>query len=162
MTAWVICVANRKGGVGKTTTAVNVAAELGDRGRRVVVVDLDTQAYASLSLGIVAGLDGLGADAVFREMRCNLEPAIRSGDARSIDVLLPEREFQIHDSVNDPLRFARAIKPLAERYDDIVIDTAPASDVVTVSARAAPTAFSFPPNCNISPTTTWRAFREFC
>ena len=52
MTARVITVANRKGGVGKTTTVVNVAAELGGRGRRVLVVDLDTQAHTSLGLGV--------------------------------------------------------------------------------------------------------------
>ncbi len=137
MTARVICVANRKGGVGKTTTTVNVAAELADRGRRVLVVDLDTQAHASLGLGVVVGRGDLGAHGVFRQARCDLEPAVRHGNARSVDVLPPEREFQIHDCVNDPLRFARALKPLAERYDDIVIDTAPSIDVVMVSALAA-------------------------
>ncbi len=137
MTARVICVANRKGGVGETTTAVNVAAELGDRGRRVLVIDLDTQAHASPGLGAVVGLDHPGAHSVFRETRFGLESAVRSGNARGVDVLPPEREFQIHDSVSDPLRFARAIKPLAERCDDFVIDTAPAIDVVTISALAA-------------------------
>ena len=135
MRADVITVANRKGGVGKTTTAVNVAAELGGRGRRVLVVDLDSQGHASLGLG--APLGGPGAHAIFRPAPFDTAQAIRSSRMANVDVLPPERDFFIHEAVNDPLRLARALAPLALSYDHIVIDTSPAIDVTMAAAIAA-------------------------
>jgi len=137
MSARVIAVANRKGGVGKTTTVVNVAAELGSRGRRVLVVDLDTQAHASLGLGIRARRAEPGSHAVFRDPPPSLAAAIRPSAVGDIRVLPPEIDFQIHDSINDPMRLARALWPLSDAFDDIVIDTSPAIDVTMVAALAA-------------------------
>ena len=137
MVARVIAVANRKGGVGKTTTAVNVAAELASRGRRVLVVDLDTQGHASLGLGVVAARAGLGAHSVFRNAKMDLGAAIQTSKSCGVDVLPPERELQGCEYVSDPLRLARALAPLAANYDDVVIDTSPAVDVVMVAALAA-------------------------
>ena len=137
MTARVIAVANRKGGVGKTTTVVNVAAELGSRGRRVLVVDLDTQGHASLGLGVDVRHAEPGAHGVFRDPPLDLAPVIRVSEVGGVDVLPPEIDFEIHNSINDPLRLARALAPLADRYDDVVIDTSPAIDVEMVAALAA-------------------------
>ena len=137
MTARVITVANRKGGVGKTTTVVNVAAELGGRGRRVLVVDLDTQAHASLGLGVLIDRGDLGVHGLFRDPPRDIAPAIRASEVAGVDVLPPARDFEVHDSINDPLRLQRALKPLAEHYDDVVIDTSPAIDVTMVAALAA-------------------------
>lgn len=137
MSVRVIAVANRKGGVGKTTTAVNVAAELGSRGRRVLVVDLDPQGHAGLGLGVVAGRGDPSVHHVFRDAPVDLAAAIKPSDASNVDVLPAERDFQVHDSINDPVRLARALAPLAERYDEIVIDTSPSVDVTTIAALAA-------------------------
>jgi chromosome partitioning protein len=137
MTARVITVANRKGGVGKTTTVVNIAAELGGRGRRVLVVDLDTQAQASLGLGVLIDRGDPGVHGLFRDPPRDIAPAIRASEVAGVDVLPPARDFEIHDSINDPLRLQRALKRLAEHYDDVVIDTSPAIDVTMVAALAA-------------------------
>jgi chromosome partitioning protein len=137
MTARVIAVANRKGDVGKTTTVVNLAAELGSRGRRVLVVDLDTQGHASLGLGVVARSAEPSAHGVFRDPPLDIASSIRASDVRGVQVLPPEIEFQVYDSINDPLRLARALSPLADDFDDIVIDTSPAVDVAMVAALAA-------------------------
>ncbi len=137
MSARVIAVANRKGGVGKTTTAVNVAAELGSRGRRVLVVDLDPQGHAGLGLGVVAARSEPSVHQIFRDVPVDLAAAVKVSDVANVDVLPAEREFQVHDSVNDPLRLARGLSALSERYDEIVIDTSPSVDVTTVAALAA-------------------------
>ena len=137
MAARVIAVANRKGGVGKTTTVVNVAAELGSRGRRVLVVDLDTQGHASLGLGVVARTGEPGAHGVFRDPPLPLAAAIRPTAVGGVRLLPPEIDFEIHGSINDPLRLARALAPLADDFDDVVIDTSPAIDVAMVAALAA-------------------------
>ena len=137
MSARVIAVANRKGGVGKTTTAVNVAAELGSRGRRVLVVDLDPQGHAGLGLGVTAQRADASVHHIFRVDPVDLFAAIKPSEAANVDVLPAERDFQVHDSINDPLRLAKALAPLAERYDEIVLDTSPSVDVTTVAALAA-------------------------
>jgi chromosome partitioning protein len=137
MTARVITVANRKGGVGKTTTVVNIAAELGGRGRRVLVVDLDTQGQASLGLGVVIERGDLGVHGLFHDPLHDIAAAIRASEIEGVDVLPPARDFEVHGSINDPLRLQRALKPCADRYDDVVIDTSPAIDVAMIAALAA-------------------------
>ncbi len=137
MNARVIAVANRKGGVGKTTTAVNIAAELGSRGRRVLVVDLDPQGHAGLGLGVVAARHEASVHQIFREFPIDLTTAVKSSDVANVDVLPSERDFQVHDSINDPLRLARGLAAFSEKYDEIVIDTSPTIDVSTVAALAA-------------------------
>jgi chromosome partitioning protein len=137
MTAQIIAVANRKGGVGKTTTTVNLAAELASRGRRVLVVDLDPQGHAGIGLDVIASQSEATVHQIFREGPIDLASAVRKSRVTDIDVLPAERDFDVHRTVNDPLRLARGLAALGEQYDDIVIDTSPSVDVTTVAALAA-------------------------
>jgi chromosome partitioning protein len=137
MTAQIIAVANRKGGVGKTTTAVNVAAELAGRGHRVLVVDLDPQGHAGLGLDAVVSRSEPTVHQVFRDGAVDLEQAVKRTGVTGVDILPAERDFDVHGAVNDPRRLARALAVFEDRYNEIVIDTSPSIDVTTVSALTA-------------------------
>ena len=137
MTAQIIAVANRKGGVGKTTTTVNLASELASRGRRVLVVDLDPQGHAGLGLDVVPSRSDATVHQIFGDRRVDLTSAVKKSCVTNVDVLPAEHEFDVHGAVNDPLSLARGLAAFEDRYDAIVIDTSPSIDVTTVAALTA-------------------------
>jgi chromosome partitioning protein len=137
MTTHVIAVANRKGGVGKTTTAVNVAAELASRDRRVLLVDLDPQGHAGLGVGVRAAKGEPAVHHIFRPCPIDLASAIKTTSIAGVDILPAERNFQVHEAVNDPLRLTTSLRTISGNYDEIIIDTSPSIDVTSVAALAA-------------------------
>jgi chromosome partitioning protein len=137
MTARVIAIANRKGGVGKTTTAVNVAAELAIRGRRTLLIDMDPQGHAGLGVGVVRAKAEPAVHHLFRPQSVDLRTVVRPSCIAGVDVLPAEADFQVHEAVNDPLRLIRGLATLGRPYDEIVIDTSPTIDITTLAALAA-------------------------
>jgi len=133
----VIAVAMTKGGVGKTTTAVNLSHGLALRGRRVLLVDADTQGQCAKALGVAAGLtlaEVLTGEAsvleVVERARENLDLVASDHQLSRAALAVARREHGGHRVLAD------ALAPVADRYDEVVLDAAPGVDAVAVNVLA--------------------------
>lgn len=144
----ILAVANQKGGVGKTTTVVNVAACLGEAGRRVLVVDLDPQANATSGLGCRGAED--------QTYRLLLEPSVEvrplktSAEGVKIvpsSVALAGAEVELADAEDRARRLRRAIVPLRDEYDYILVDCPPSLGLLTLNGLGSADGVVVPVQC---------------
>ncbi len=140
--ARVIAMCNQKGGVGKTTTTINLGAALAEYGRRVLIVDFDPQGAASVGLGInTLDMDQTVYTALMNsktDVRSAIVPtAIENLDVLPANIDLSAAEVQLVNEVARESALARVIRPVIDDYDVILIDCQPSLGLLTVNALTA-------------------------
>jgi chromosome partitioning protein len=149
--ARIIAMCNQKGGVGKTTTAINLASALAGYGRKVLVVDFDPQGALSAGLGVVAH-DIKTIYDLMVEKDLNVEEVIVKTSVKNLDVIpanidLSAAEVQLVNEVAREQILARILRPILGNYDVIIIDCQPSLGLLTVNALTAAHGVLIPLNC---------------
>ncbi|CAK0766522.1 chromosome partitioning protein [Gammaproteobacteria bacterium] len=136
----IVSISNRKGGTGKTTTAVNLAAEWANRGLRTLLVDLDSQGHAALGVGVIPTRNQPTVHRIFQDPEFSLIQAICPSVVEHLAVVPADQTFE-HSAppTTDLLLLRRQLdRPeVRERFDLVVLDTPPSLDFLLMNALAA-------------------------
>lgn len=147
----VMAVANQKGGVGKTTTSVNLGAALAEIGFRVLVIDLDPQGNATTGLGIDARNFELSMyDVLMRD--ASLEDCVEPTSMKNLfvapaTIALAGAEIELVPSFSRELKLRKAVESVLDDFDYILIDCPPSLGLITVNAMAAASELLVPIQC---------------
>ncbi len=150
-TAHIITIANQKGGVGKTTTAVNIATAVAALGKKVLLIDLDSQGNASTSLGISPADRPITIYDVIID-RHNIERSIMQSSMPLLDIIpasidLVVVDIELADAPQKQIILRNKIAPIASNYDYIFLDCPPSIGLITLNALIAAENLLIPMQC---------------
>ena len=147
----IIAIANQKGGVGKTTTAVNLAAALGVLEKKILLIDADPQANATSGLGVDINQTNYGTYQLL-EHSIEVSDAIISTNSPNLDLIpshidLVASEIELVNQDEREYMLKKALKSIKKDYDYILIDCAPSLGLITLNALVAADAVIIPIQC---------------
>ncbi|MCT1442516.1 ParA family protein [Corynebacterium glucuronolyticum] len=143
---------NQKGGVGKTTSTINLGACLAEQGRKVLLVDLDPQGALSAGLGIRQDELDLTVYNLLVDTDATIEETVMSTRVPGMDIVpanidLSAAEIQLVNEVGREQTLARALRPVMKEYDYIVLDCQPSLGLLTVNALTCAQGVIIPMEC---------------
>ena len=147
----IIAIANQKGGVGKTTTAINLSACLAEAGQRVLAVDFDPQGNATSGLGFEKGYmnktvyELLMGECEINE--CVIKEVQKNLDILPSDVDLSGAEIELLDESNKESKLRKELKKVEKDYDFIIVDCPPSLNLLTINALTAADTVLVPIQC---------------
>ncbi|MCI9341343.1 MAG: ParA family protein [Dorea sp.] len=147
----IIAIANQKGGVGKTTTAINLSACLAEKGQKVLAIDMDPQGNMSSGLGLDKGsIDKTIYDMILGEI--DVEDVINKGTIENLDILpsnvdLSAVEIELIDEENKEFIVKNSIQKVRDNYDFVIIDCPPSLSLLTINAMTTADSVLVPIQC---------------
>jgi chromosome partitioning protein len=150
--AKVVAMCNQKGGVGKTTSTINLGAALAEYGRRVLLVDMDPQGALSAGLGVPHYELDKTIHNVLVEPRVSIDDVLISTRVKHMDLVpsnidLSAAEIQLVNEVGREQTLGRALHPVLDRYDYVLIDCQPSLGLLTVNGLACSDGVVIPTEC---------------
>jgi chromosome partitioning protein len=150
--AKVVAMCNQKGGVGKTTSTINLGAALAEYGRRVLLVDMDPQGALSAGLGVPHYELEKTIHNVLVEPRVSIDDVLLSTRIKHMDLVpsnidLSAAEIQLVNEVGREQTLGRALHPVLDRYDYVLIDCQPSLGLLTVNGLACSDGVVIPTEC---------------